>query len=97
MSAVYSYEATRQHDIMIEHITTTLELIVKEMRPEVAAIFSAFPYRGCRHSSHPAVSNHPIHSSPFPILAAWHAPQENCTPSKEIVVRNRGNSIYLHG
>ncbi|OJA12275.1 hypothetical protein AZE42_08154 [Rhizopogon vesiculosus] len=43
MSAVYSYEASRRHDEMIERATSALELSMKEMRPEVVAIFSAFP------------------------------------------------------
>ncbi|OAX36943.1 cytochrome P450 [Rhizopogon vinicolor AM-OR11-026] len=43
MSAVYSYEAARRHDHMIARATMALEIILKEMRPEVAAIFSAFP------------------------------------------------------
>ncbi|OAX36947.1 cytochrome P450 [Rhizopogon vinicolor AM-OR11-026] len=43
MSAVYSYEAARRRDPMIERISMGIEIIVKELRPEVAAIFSAFP------------------------------------------------------
>ncbi|OJA12277.1 hypothetical protein AZE42_08151 [Rhizopogon vesiculosus] len=43
MSAVYSYEAARRHDYMIGRAALALEIILKEMRPEVAAIFSAFP------------------------------------------------------
>jgi hypothetical protein len=45
MSAVYSYDAARRDDHMIERATLALEIILKEMRPEVAAIFSAFPSR----------------------------------------------------
>ncbi|OJA10016.1 hypothetical protein AZE42_10189 [Rhizopogon vesiculosus] len=43
MSAVYSYEAARRHDHMIERVTMALKIIAKEMRPEVVAVFSAFP------------------------------------------------------
>ncbi|KAG2032098.1 cytochrome P450 [Suillus americanus] len=43
MSAVYSYDATRRNDHMIERALLALEIILQEMRPEVAAIFSAFP------------------------------------------------------
>ncbi|KAG1737648.1 cytochrome P450 [Suillus lakei] len=43
MSAVYSYDAVRRHDHMIDLATQGLDIILKEMRPEVAAIFSAFP------------------------------------------------------
>ncbi|KAG2150492.1 cytochrome P450 [Suillus clintonianus] len=43
MSAVYSYDAARHNDHMIERATMGLDIILKEMRPEVAAIFSAFP------------------------------------------------------
>lgn len=43
MSAVYSYDAARRHDHMIERATLALDIILKEMRPEVAAVFSAFP------------------------------------------------------
>lgn len=44
MSAVYSYDAARRHDYMIQRATKGLEIILKEMRPEVAAVFSAFPF-----------------------------------------------------
>ncbi|OAX30544.1 cytochrome P450, partial [Rhizopogon vinicolor AM-OR11-026] len=43
MSAVYSYEAARRRDHMIERTAMALEITAKELRPEVAAIFSAFP------------------------------------------------------
>ncbi|OJA11833.1 hypothetical protein AZE42_04066 [Rhizopogon vesiculosus] len=44
MSSVYSYEASRRDDPMIERISMTLEVTIQELRPEVAAVFSAFPY-----------------------------------------------------
>lgn len=43
MSTVYSYEAARHDDDMIERATHALELSMKEMRPEVVAVFCAFP------------------------------------------------------
>lgn len=43
MSAVYSYDAERRNDHVIERASLALEVILQEMRPEVAAIFSAFP------------------------------------------------------
>ncbi|KAG2125389.1 cytochrome P450 [Suillus clintonianus] len=43
MSAVYSYDAARRNDHEIERMALALEVILQEMRPEVAAIFSAFP------------------------------------------------------
>ncbi|KAG1856466.1 cytochrome P450 [Suillus subluteus] len=43
MSAVYSYDAARRNDHMIERALFALEVVLQEMRPEVAAIFSAFP------------------------------------------------------
>ncbi|KAG0706122.1 cytochrome P450 [Suillus ampliporus] len=43
MSAVYSYDAARRDDHMIERAALALDVILKEMRPEVAAVFSAFP------------------------------------------------------
>ena len=55
MSTVYSYAATRRHDSMIERATSSLELSMKEMRPEVVAIFSAFPSRRHYRLSHSAV------------------------------------------
>jgi hypothetical protein len=45
MSSVYSYEATRRDDPMIERISMILEVIIQELRPEIAAVISAFPYR----------------------------------------------------
>jgi len=44
MSSVYSYEASRRDDPMIERINMTLEVVIRELRPEIAAVFSAFPY-----------------------------------------------------
>ncbi|OJA15424.1 hypothetical protein AZE42_13001 [Rhizopogon vesiculosus] len=44
MSSVYSYEAPRRDDPMIERIRMALEVMMQELRPEVAAVFSAFPY-----------------------------------------------------
>ncbi|OAX31349.1 cytochrome P450, partial [Rhizopogon vinicolor AM-OR11-026] len=44
MSSVYSYEAPRRDDPMIERVNMTLDLVIQELRPEVAAVFSAFPY-----------------------------------------------------
>ncbi|KAG0700290.1 cytochrome P450 [Suillus ampliporus] len=43
LSAVYSYEAAPRNDHVIERSSLALEVILKEMRPEVAAVFSAFP------------------------------------------------------
>jgi len=48
MSAVYSYEAARRHDRMIEGAVVALDLIMKELRPEAAAVLNAFPFRGSR-------------------------------------------------
>jgi hypothetical protein len=58
MSAVYSYEAARHHDSMIERMKMVIDVVGNELRPEVAAIFSAFPYRRCCCPSHPADSYH---------------------------------------
>src|SRR6267154_5955954 len=97
MSAVYSYEAARRNDHMIENVLKTLDIVVKELRPEVAAVFSAFPSRRPRHAAHPAVSYCLIRSSPSPVLAAWHAPKESCTFSEEIGARSGGKSICIYG
>ena len=56
MSSVYSYEAPRRDDPMIERVNMTLDLVIQELRPEVAAVFSAFPYRRRCCPSHTAVS-----------------------------------------
>jgi hypothetical protein len=58
MSAVYSYEAVRHDDPMVKHITKGLEVVSSELRPEVASIFSAFPWRRCCRPSHPEDSYH---------------------------------------
>ncbi|KAG2148491.1 cytochrome P450 [Suillus cothurnatus] len=44
MSAVYSYDAARRDDCMIKRATMGLDITLKEMRPEIAAVFSAFPF-----------------------------------------------------
>jgi len=97
MSAVYSYEATHPNDHMIEGASMALEIFLKEVRPEVAAVFSAFPFRRPRRAAHPAVSYCLICSSPPPVLAAWHAPEENCTFSQAIVTSTDGKSICVYG
>ncbi|KAG1750176.1 hypothetical protein EDB19DRAFT_1825215 [Suillus lakei] len=43
MSAVYPYDAARRNGHLIERASLALEVILQEMRPGVAAIFSAFP------------------------------------------------------
>lgn len=45
MSAVYSYKAARRDDSMIERATKAAAIITTELRPEVAAVFSTFPFR----------------------------------------------------
>ncbi|KAG1758865.1 Ssl1-like-domain-containing protein [Suillus occidentalis] len=41
-STVYSYDAARRHDRMMERAPLGLDVTLKEIRPEIAAIFSAF-------------------------------------------------------
>jgi hypothetical protein len=96
MSAVYSYKAERRHDHMIERATKALELSMKEMRPEVVAIFSAFPSRKALRPSLPAVADRLIRSPPPPLLDAWHAPQESVTFGEKTDVRKYGKSICVH-
>ncbi|KAJ8583488.1 cytochrome P450 [Rhizopogon salebrosus TDB-379] len=43
MSAVYSYEAARRDDYLIERACEGAMVITTELRPEVAAVFSIFP------------------------------------------------------
>jgi hypothetical protein len=52
MSAVYSYEAARRDDYLIERACEGAMVITTELRPEVAAVFSIFPSRMPRCSSH---------------------------------------------
>ncbi|OJA08702.1 hypothetical protein AZE42_10180, partial [Rhizopogon vesiculosus] len=44
MAAVYSYEASRRNDPLIGLVKQTLDVVLKELRPEIAAIFGAFPF-----------------------------------------------------
>ncbi|KAG2153603.1 cytochrome P450 [Suillus bovinus] len=60
MSAVYSYDAARRLSYMVERTTMALDIILKDIRPEVATVFSAYPFRTLGRSS-----------SPPPLLAAW--------------------------
>jgi len=46
MSVVYDYDAKSHDDPLVEVVGKTLQLAVKELRPEVAAVLSAFPIRG---------------------------------------------------
>ncbi|KAG2124791.1 cytochrome P450 [Suillus clintonianus] len=43
MSAVYSYDAARRDDHMLERITKGLHFMRKEMTPGITMVFSAFP------------------------------------------------------
>jgi hypothetical protein len=54
MSAVYSYDAAPRNDHMIERALLALDIVLQEMRPEVAAIFSAFPSRRPCHCNYSA-------------------------------------------
>jgi len=46
MSAVYSYNAARRDDYLIGAAKEALDIVLKELRPEIAAIFNTFPFRG---------------------------------------------------
>jgi len=93
MSTVYSYEASRRNDPMIERAVKALELSMKEMRLEVVA---AFPSRKPRRPSHPAVP-YLLRSSPPPVLAPWYAPQESFTFSQKVDVGKFGRSVCVYG
>lgn len=95
MSAVYSYHAARRDDHMIERATLALDIILKEIRPEVAAVFSAFPSRTYGRSSYSSVLPS-ICSSPPPLLAPWYAPQESFTFGQGIGLRKLGKTICVH-
>jgi hypothetical protein len=97
MSAVYSYDAARRDDYMVERAVMALDIILKEMRPEVAAIFSAFPSRTLGRSTYTAASYCLICSSPPSLLAPWYAPQESFTFSQGISLGKLGESICVHG
>jgi hypothetical protein len=45
MSAVYSYDAERRDDKLIGMVKYALDTVLKELRPEIAAVFGAFPFR----------------------------------------------------
>lgn len=96
LSAVYSYDAARRHDYMIERATMALDLMLKELRPEVAAVFSAYPFRMLGRLSYTPISYPLICSSPPPLLAAWYASQENFTFSQGIGRRKLGKAICAH-
>jgi hypothetical protein len=53
MSSVYSYEAARRDDYMVEDAAKAVQIITTEMRSKVTAIFCIFPSRKTRCSSHP--------------------------------------------
>jgi len=97
MSAVYSYEAARRRDHMIERVTIGIEMISKEIRPEVAAVFSAFPTRTWpRCPLHPTVADCLFRSSPPPVLVAWHASQESFTSGQGISDGRHGKPICVY-
>jgi len=78
---------------MIERACIAADLITRELRPEVAAIFSIFPIRGPRCYSVLANVLTYLHSSPPSVLVTWHAPEEDRTFSQGIVCRCSGDSV----
>jgi hypothetical protein len=46
MSIIYDYYTEPRDDPLVEVVGKTLELALQELRPEVAAVLSAFPIRG---------------------------------------------------
>jgi len=79
MSAVYSYDAARRNDSLIGRIKQALDLVLQELRPEIAAIFGAFPFRGSSRPLAPLIPYRRICSSLPPVVVTRYAPQENCT------------------
>jgi len=66
MSAVYDYETMPKNDPMVNVVGRALKLAVEEVRPEVAAFFSVFPF-GRFFTSSPNVfllMYHPVLSLP---------------------------------
>ena len=55
LSAVYSYEAARLDDHMVEVVKMSID-ILKELKPLPTAIFNLFPSRGPPNSLHSAAS-----------------------------------------
>lgn len=55
MSALYGYETMPKNDPMVDVVGRALKLVVEEVRPEVAAFFSVFPFAGFPASSPNAV------------------------------------------
>jgi hypothetical protein len=51
MSAVYGYETLPKNDPMVNVVGRALKLAVEEVRPEIAAFFSVFPFRRVSASS----------------------------------------------
>jgi hypothetical protein len=96
MSAVYSYDAAQRDDCMIKRATMGLDITLKEMRPEIAAVFSAFPFRALDRSLYTAVSYCLIFSSPPPLLAPWYASQECFTFGQEISLGKLGEAICVY-
>jgi hypothetical protein len=45
MSILYDYDTLPHDDPLVEVVGKTLELAVQELRPEVTAVLSAFPFR----------------------------------------------------
>lgn len=50
MAIVYDYKATGRDDPIVAYVETAIEIAMKEVRPEVAAVIGAFPFRGSQPS-----------------------------------------------
>lgn len=86
MSALYDYETEPKNDPMVDVIGRALKLTVEEIRPEVAALFSVFPF--CRFSRFfNECRAHVLTSVVTFLLDSWNGhPHESCA-IKRVVQR----------
>jgi hypothetical protein len=45
MVIVYDYEPSSRNDPITTHVEIAIEIAMKEIKPEVAAVLSVFPFR----------------------------------------------------
>ncbi|KAH0833179.1 cytochrome P450 [Lanmaoa asiatica] len=79
MSALYDYETKPKNDPMVNVVGRALKLAVEEVRPEVAAFFSVFPF--CRFSRFLTKRRAHVPTSVVALfLVSWNGhPHESCT------------------
>lgn len=92
MSALYDYDTKPKDDPMVNVVGRALKLTVEEIRPEVAAFFSVFPF--CRFFPFLTKCRADVPTSVVtPLLDSWNGHPDKSCAIKRVVQRMGGYSV----